>query len=244
MRKAPVKTDPAVHSFLVLRRVVGIIALLLPLTLILPWWAANHNLLPSSMSSYYYTGMRDIFVGALCAIGIINICCRGYDRQDTVFGILSGIFAMCVAFFPTTPDIGATHAQVVVGTIHIVCASLLFLSLAYFCFFLFTMSAEGHEVTRRKRHRNRVYRICGGVILASVVSIVFFKVIHRPYLIGPIGSMFCFETTALMSFGVAWMVKGGAVLRDELAVERAAEEYQLEHHGHIAKEEQNEMAGA
>ncbi len=242
MRKAPVKMDPAVHSFLVLRRVVGFIALLLPLTLVVPWWAANHNLLPSSMSSYYYTGMRDIFVGALCAIGIINICCRGYDRHDTTLGILSGIFAIGVAFFPTMPDSGATHAQIVVGTIHIVCASLLFLSLAYFCFFLFTMSAEGLVVTRRKRHRNGIYRVCGGMILASVLAIILFKVIHRPYLFGPIGSMFCFETTALMSFGVAWMVKGGVVLRDELAVEHAAVEYLREQNAR-KNDEHKELAG-
>jgi hypothetical protein len=43
------------------------------------------------------------------------------------------------------------------------------------------------------------------------------------------------------AFGVAWMVKRGAVLRDELAVEHAAEEYLREHNGR--RNNDKELAG-
>jgi hypothetical protein len=243
MRKHPVKLDPAVHSFLMLRRMVGFTALCLPIALMIPWWAGQHSLLPSSVSSYYYTGMRDLFVGALCGIGIINMCCRGYDNHDTVAGILSGIFALGVAFFPTTPAGPVTRAQEIVGTIHIVSASLLFLTLAYFCFFLFTTSAHGHEITRRKLHRNWVYRVCGVFILASVVMIILFKVRHQEYLFGPLGAMFTFEATALFAFGVAWLVKGGAILKDEVKRERLLEKYTKEDAERHRKRDE-ELAGA
>ncbi|HWG20335.1 MAG TPA: hypothetical protein VG225_07365 [Terracidiphilus sp.] len=237
MRVAPVAKDPAVHSFLTLRSAVGWVALCLPFLLVIPWWAISNHLLPSSMSSYYYTGMRNVFVGSLCAIGIINMCCRGYDRRDTIAGILSGLFALGVGFFPTTPDSGATPFQEIVGNIHLTCAALLFLTLAYFCLFLFTMSASDRAVTRRKRHRNRVYRICGWVIIASVVLIAIFRTLHRPYLIGPLGSMFCFETTALLAFGTAWLAKGGTILKDEMQQERAELEQER-------RRQQRQMAGA
>jgi len=35
-----------------------------------------------SISSYYYTDMRDVLVGSLCAIGVFLWSYRGYDDPD------------------------------------------------------------------------------------------------------------------------------------------------------------------
>ena len=35
-----------------------------------------------SISSYYHSVMRDIFVGSLCAVGTFLISYRGYDKRD------------------------------------------------------------------------------------------------------------------------------------------------------------------
>jgi len=32
-----------------------------------------------NISTYYYTPLRDVIVGAMCAIGIFLFCYRGYD---------------------------------------------------------------------------------------------------------------------------------------------------------------------
>lgn len=216
MLVASVPKDPVVLSYLALRRVVGWVALCLPFVLIIPWYLLHGQPFPSSISGFYYTGMRNLFEGSLCAIAMFNICCRGYDRKDEIAGILSGTCAIGVAFFPTSPEIGSVTAeQHSVGTAHLVFASLLFLTLAFFCLFLFTMTADGKALTRRKLQRNLVYKICGYVILASIGLILLFKLIGRVYLFGALGAMFCFETTALIAFGIAWLVKGETFLQDQ-----------------------------
>ena len=215
MREAPSAEDPIVFSYLALRKAVGIVALALPFVLAIPWWVLRNQMIELSISGYYYTGMRNLFVGSLCAIAMFMLCCRGYDWKDEVAGIFSAVCALGVAFFPTTPDFGATPRQQQIGTLHYIFAALLFLSLAFFCLVLFKMTAKGRIVTRKKEQRNLVYTICGCVIIASILLIVMLKLFTIKYLPGGIGSVFCFETTALLAFGVAWLIKGETFLKDE-----------------------------
>lgn len=130
-------------------------------------------------------------------------------------GILSGVFALGVAFFPTEPDCGATAYQHQVGILHYISAGLLFSTLAVFCLVLFKMSAEGRTVTPKKRQRNLVYTICGLVIVASIAAtLILVKILKRDYLFGSIGTIFTFETTSLLAFGTAWLIKGRTLLKD------------------------------
>src|SRR5215467_3411619 len=67
--------DPLVFSYLSLRKAVGIIGFLLPSVLaigkiLLQGFGPQGAILQSSISSYYYTNVRDIFAGSLCAIGV------------------------------------------------------------------------------------------------------------------------------------------------------------------------------
>jgi len=216
MRIAPKARDPIVLSYLQLRKAVGIVALALPFALAIPWFFLRGYIIESSISSYYYTGMRNLFVGSLCAIAMFMLCCRGYDRKDEIAGMLSAIFALGVAFFPTSPDGHATPLQLRVGVVHYTFAALLFLTLAYFCFFLFTMTAADRKLTRQKMQRNVVYTVCGWVIIVSIGLIALLSgLLKVQYLIGTVGTMFCFETTSLLAFGFAWLVKGETFLKDE-----------------------------
>lgn len=55
-----------------------------------------------SMSAYYYTPVRAVFVGALVAIGVSLIAIKGRGFED-VFLNLAGVLAPIVAFVPTSP---------------------------------------------------------------------------------------------------------------------------------------------
>jgi 4-amino-4-deoxy-L-arabinose transferase-like glycosyltransferase len=207
-------TDPAVLTYLALRKAVGWVALLLPFALAIPWWIFGGHQLETSISGYYYTGMRNLFVGSLCAIAMFMLCCRGYDLKDEIAGIFSSICALGVAFFPTEPDANATATQHEVGIAHYTFAVLLFSTLAYFCLVLFRMTARNRKMTLQKRQRNRVYVVCGWAIIASMVLIAVLKLMKVHYLAGSLAPTFCFESTALLAFGVAWLVKGETFLKD------------------------------
>jgi len=139
----------------------------------------------------------------------------GYAVWDDLAGILSAVFALGVAFCPTTPDYCATPFQKHVGTAHYIFAGLLFSTLAIFCLVLFRMSAHGQVLTPKKVLRNHVYTACGIVILASMAAILLLvKVFKVMYLPGGIGTIFCFETTSLLAFGAAWLIKGQTLLKD------------------------------
>lgn len=222
--------NPAVLSYLAMRRAVGWIALALPIVLIAVWkFLPGHHALPTSISGYYYTPLRNLFEGSLCAIGLFNLCCQGYDARDEAAGILSALFAFGVAFCPTSPSCGygcpyncpsastpcPSPLQTNVGYAHLTFATLLFLTLAYFCLVLFRQTQVQQAMTRKKRQRNLVYAVCGCVILASIGLIVLCRLLNLNQLLFGLAPMFCFETTSLLAFGAAWLVKGETVLRDE-----------------------------
>ena len=217
---APRANDEIVFSYLALRRAVGIVALGLPFAVSIPVWLFGDHLVETSISGYYYTGARNLFVGSLCAIGMFRLCCRGYDWKDEVAGIFSAVCALGVAFFPTAPDGYATPRQTRIGIAHYTFALLLFLTLACFCLLLFKKSS-GVGMTRKKVQRNLVYTISGFAILASLALIVVFKIfIKHTYLVGNIGTVFVFETTSLLAFGIAWLIKGETFLKDESPAHR------------------------
>src|SRR5207245_4583836 len=70
--------DTLVLSYLELRKAVGIIGFALPFALAFGKILLQGRGIQSSISGYYYTDMRNVFVGSLCAIGVFLMSCRGY----------------------------------------------------------------------------------------------------------------------------------------------------------------------
>jgi hypothetical protein len=132
-----------VVSYLFLRRAVGWIANLLPIVLLVGNLISSAASPPESMSGYYYTDMRNIFVGSLCALGVFLVAYNGYDNVDRWVTTIAGLGAIGVAFCPTKPAVCVTGAvtcplpsvrqlathQTVVGDIHLGFALLAFLML-------------------------------------------------------------------------------------------------------------------
>lgn len=207
--------DPLVLSYLGLRKAVGIIGFALPSVLAIGKILLQGPGIQSSISGYYYTAMRNVFEGSLCAIGVFLLSCRGYDRKDETAGRLACAFAIGVALFPTTPDFGATARDKVIGGAHLSCAALFFLTLAYFSIALFTKTTADKDPTRQKLQRNAVYRVFGYTILACLLLIVAAGLAPIKARVERLSPVFWLESVAIMSFGVSWLTKGETILKDK-----------------------------
>lgn len=201
------------HSYLFLRRAIGLIGVALPVVLIVGKFLLDGGGPLDSISDYYYSGMRNVLVGSMVAIGVFLLSYRGYGLVDDITSDAAGVGAIGVALFPTTPFFGEpTRADRLIGWAHLGSAALFFTGLIIFCLFLFTRSIGPR--TRRKVNRNAVYVASG---LAMIVALVFAglvqTVLHAGF--GPPHWVLWLESVAVAAFGVAWLVKGTTILVDQ-----------------------------
>ncbi|WP_435986419.1 hypothetical protein [Terrabacter sp. LjRoot27] len=102
---APGRTRDVVLTYRYLRG--AMIALLLLLLLSVGyqwWWETDHSCWLGSISAYYYTPARTVFVGSLCALGASLIAYKGHSPEEDVLLNFSGFMAFVVAMVPTVPD--------------------------------------------------------------------------------------------------------------------------------------------
>ena len=220
----PHRRPDALISYWQLRLFIGVLGLIMPL--ILPLGnklIRNSGKLEPSISHYYYSIMHVAFMAILCMLGSFLITYRGTSKHKTwerIVSTIAGIFAMGVATFPTQFDgyRDGEHSQLIalvlhdlkdvpdwVNTLHHIFAATLFSSFAFFCLVFFQDSDTGvHD--KKKKRRNNLYKICGVLIVLSMLAIVFVTFIVPDWDFP--NSTFVFETTALLPFGLSWIVKG------------------------------------
>ncbi|CRK60974.1 hypothetical protein [Alloactinosynnema sp. L-07] len=92
------------QTYLTLRLAMVLLVGLLFLSVIVQYFASAPDCLQHSISAYYFTPARAVFVGALCAIGACLIVYRGSTDTENVLLDYSGFMAFVVAFVPTTVD--------------------------------------------------------------------------------------------------------------------------------------------
>ena len=215
----PGKSDNSgslVFSYLQLRKAIGALGLALPFVLAFGAWLIFRLGVQSSISYYYWTGMRDVLVGTLFAIGFFLFSYQGYARADNVAGNLACAFAVGVALFPTTPDPPVSQAARIVGYVHFAFATLFFATLIYFCLVLFTKTRKRGRPTRQKLIRNGIYRGCGYLMAACILATFLYSVVPSlRMLLFPFSPIYWLEAIAIIAFGVSWLVKGEAILKDE-----------------------------
>jgi len=204
-----------VLSYLGLRKAIGIIGIALPFVLAIGKFIVDGPGIESSISSYYYTNMGDVFVGCLCAIAVFLMSYRGYERKDDLAGDVACAFALGVALFPTTPELNPTSADKIIGALHLLFAAGFLLMLAFFSLVLFRKTDPSRAPTPRKLQRNTVYAFCGYIILASIILIVIVSLLSSESQIHGIDPVFWLESIAVVAFGVSWLTKGEAILKDE-----------------------------
>lgn len=210
----PDQDDSLVMSYLDLRKAVGIIGMALPFVLVFGKFVLQGGGIQNSMSAYYYTIMRDVFVGSLCSIAVFLGAYRGYERADSIAGNLACVFALGTALFPTGPE-NATAHQIIIGNFHGFFALSLFLTLAFFALVLFRKTDPSRPPTPQKIKRNIVYTAAGYTILACIALVIIVQFLPKNLPVFNLVPIFWLEALAIFSFGVSWLVKGEAILKDQ-----------------------------
>jgi hypothetical protein len=208
--------DSLVLSYLGLRKAVGVLGIALPFVLAFGGMLLDGPGIQTSVSSYYYTGMRNVFVGTLCAIAVFMLSYRGYERRDDIAGDIACVFSLGVAFLPTAPPGTPSDPHRLIGGLHLASAAGFFLTLSYFSFALFTKTDPTKQPTPRKLQRNKVYRACGCIMLGAIGLIVLHALLSRDITgsLDRLAPVFWFEGLAVVAFGVSWLTKGEAILKD------------------------------
>ena len=180
-------------SQLRLRRIVGILGVGMPFFLaIASFVCSDATTIKDSISAYYHSGLRDIFVGILCVVGMFLFAYKGYDAWDDRVSILAGLSAVGVALFPMECSHEVIKAMQhcpdemtkvmkcpneAINTMHYLFAIALFLTLAYFSRCRFTKSrCKSILKGTPKAKRNMVYKWCAYIIVSGLLAIGVF---HR-----------------------------------------------------------------
>lgn len=203
-----------------IRRAIGYLGISMPILLVgLSFISFFKTQLQPSISNYYFTNLREIFTGTLCAIGLFLICYKSTSnasiwKNDNLLTNIAGIMAICVALVPMNPDDFTVKIYTLIpypekwlGWLHYSFAALLFLIMALLSINIFTIGQK-NEMRDPKSilNENNIYRFCGYSILVFVVMVPVSETLKLfTY------STLIFESLALFSFGIAWLIKGRAL---------------------------------
>ena len=183
------------------------------LGMLLPWLVALITLSwPQSISFTYYSVFAvGTFMVVLGSAGILLINYKGYEKIDDVTATIAGIFGILICLFPMTylPDpamqTGVLHLPSDISNIfHCISAVGFFGTLAFMSFFLFTKTSG--EMTKQKKIKNIIYRVCGVGMLGSFLLMLLnlipgVDIYNLTWIV---------EAIALFFFGASWIVKSNA----------------------------------
>lgn len=223
-----------VLSFLAVRRALGLLGFALPASLVLYGVLSGEGIQPS-ISEFYFTSAGDLLVGTLTAIGVFLLAYVGFDRRtreilsDFWVSRIAAMGALGVAFIPTSepaagPELlpepiahrwlGAETSQY----LHYGSATVFFAGLALFCLVLFRRNDPAVPMTPDKIYRNRIYLICG-ILIVAVMALLFAFFLYRRTLTAEAQAaldshdiVFYLETLGILAFSVSWLTKGRALV--------------------------------
>lgn len=180
-----------------LRALIGWLGMLLPWIVVL-----LIGRFPGSISATWYTNACTPFMIILGSASFLLICYNGYTRLDDIVLTCSGIAGLLICLFPCSissiPEKVGTFLidSNISATIHNLSAVIFFVLLSYNSFFLFTKSSG--DMTRNKKIRNVIYRICGIGMIASFLLLLLPDFHIKIWLV---------ETIALFFFGISFLTK-------------------------------------
>jgi len=215
------KNKSIIISYLSLRRLIGILGMLLPFICVFGGLVFSDLPIRSSISSYYHTNMRDFFVGLLVGVSLFLMTYKGYEKIDNIVTGIIGLAGFGIAIFPCLKSIASTEPvgifqlnPVISNSIHLICAFTFFFLLAINSIFLFTLTkSKNIPITKDKKIRNYIYVSCGIVILLSLAVLLIRSLVSVE--VENDKTLLVFETIMLLAFGISWLVKGKTLFKDQ-----------------------------
>jgi len=201
------------------RKIIGYLGLSLPILLLVSTALFGCHKIQASISDYYHTIARDIYIGIIVLISFFFYSYRGYKGDQIAFKI-AAISILLVAYFPTIVDYeGGANCLEFMDTnrsftisryIHNTSATIFFSTLTYICLFLFTNPRYSNSQFKEAKLRRLLIKTCGFIMLISVLFIIAFFVfsLHKFEGVKNLKLVFYLEVTALVAFSFAWLVKG------------------------------------
>jgi len=201
-----------VMSYMGLRKTIGATGILLFLLVAIGGMFSGTPI-QDSISAYYWTNSGDVLVGVLFMAGAFLLTYKGYDLMDNVLTISAGTSAIGIAIFPCFNAVSPVGyfqlSEKVTGTLHFIFAVLFFVTLSIMSYFQFT---KGEEKGRKKK-RNLIYRICGLVMFGMIVVLAVLHIVDAVF--SGYNVTYYVEAVMLGAFGVSWLTKGQAILKDK-----------------------------
>jgi hypothetical protein len=204
-----------VRSFMIMRIGSGLLAFVLPLLLVgIGWWLDDDPVPLGSLSEYYYSGAREVFVGVLCALAVFLLAYKVIELSlENILSMLAAALVVVVVAFPTgaprritdlTPlqeELGESFVE----TVHFLAAAAFIGALAVISFFFGVREARRAQSGMLSPAFWRRWHF--GCALAIVVAIVWILVTLRAEW-APDNSLFYGEVVAVWAFAASWLTKG------------------------------------
>lgn len=194
--------DHVTATYFTLRTGIAIIAAFLPLVLWLGGLVRFRLGLQTSMSAYYNTGMRDVFVGVLCATGAFLYLYKGFGDRENFALNAGGVFAVLTALIPP----GGTKLGALGLTPHGLAGVLFFVAIAYVCIFRASDTLTLMKDRKAADMYSRAYKIFGWAMIASPVGAWVLNMVLRGG--GQTGAyIFYIEVLGVWTFAAYWILK-------------------------------------
>jgi hypothetical protein len=187
---------------------MALLAAALPLAFLISSFLLGRTPFQTSVSAYYWTlePERNFFVGVLCSVAAFLFLYKGRSTAEDRLLDAAGVCAAGVAFFPLAGNGDCSGASV---SAHGVFAVLFFACIFIVGIFMSKDSLKEIPDEKRRAHFQRLYGLCSGVMITSLVLAVgsrflsaeFIRTLCRHH------AIFWFEAVGIWSFSSFWYIK-------------------------------------
>ncbi|WP_439376725.1 hypothetical protein [Amycolatopsis lexingtonensis] len=188
-------------TYLALRWGMVGIGLVLPFFLLIvhPWVTAAPR--PDSISGYYHTPLRDVFVGALVTTGTFLFLYKIFTPLENWLLNIAGISAILVATLPCAVPTGLPPAEFTFPAAHKVFAIITFGCLGLVAMFCANKSLDKERLSKNQLRTFRVFYKTIGVLMIALPGVVAL------FDAAGMTNLFWVESAGLVVFSAYWGAK-------------------------------------